>query len=285
MIERAGRERLAVAAVALAFAVACGGDGGPASADGAAPAGGEGAAVMSVSEAQRLTVRVVARHPHDSQSFTQGLLWHDGKLYETTGLYGKSFVQRIELASGRVEAETRLPPLYFGEGLALAGDQLVQLTWREGRALRWNPRSLAMIGEWRYEGEGWGLAFDGTRLVQSDGTARLLFRDPKTFAVTGSLAVSDGGRPVALLNELEVVDGALYANLWTTDEIVRIDLASGRVTARIDAGPLRQEVARAGVGADAVLNGIAWRPESRTFLLTGKLWPTVFEVELVPAGG
>ena len=236
-------------------------------------------------EPERLTVRVVARYPHDREAFTQGLLWHDAKLYESTGLYARSSIRRVDLQTGKVEAQSPLAATFFGEGLALVGDELVQLTWREGRALRWKRSSLALAGESTYEGEGWGLTFDGAHLIQSDGSARLTFRDSKTFAVTATRDVADGGQPVALLNELELVDGALYANIWTTDEIVRIDPATGHVTARIDASPLREELMGQGIADDAVLNGIAWRPETKTFLLTGKLWPTLFEVRLVPAGG
>lgn len=234
---------------------------------------------------ERLTVRVVARYPHDREAFTQGLLWHDGKLYESTGLYGRSSIRRVDLQTGRVEAQSPLARTLFGEGLTLVGDDLIQLTWQEGRALRWTRSSLVAAGESTYEGEGWGLVFDGQHLIQTDGSARLTFRDPKTFAVAATREVTDRGQPVALLNELELADGALYANLWTTDEIVRIDPATGRVTARIDATPLREELMGQGIADDAVLNGIAWRPETRTFLLTGKLWPTLFEVQLVPIGG
>ncbi len=271
--------------VVLALAAGCGDGGRNGGAATPSPAARRGARAVKTAAPERLTVRVLARYPHDPQAFTQGLLWHDGKLYESTGLYGSSSLRRVDLESGRVEAQAPLPRELFGEGLALAGDQLVQLTWQEGRALRWSPAALALVGEWRFDGQGWGLAWDGRRLVQSDGSARLTFRDPHTFAVTGTLEVTDRGKPVALLNELEAVDGALYANLWTLDDIVRIDPASGEVTARIDASPLHQEMAEKGAGADAVLNGIAWRPETRTFLLTGKLWPTLFEVRLVPPGG
>jgi glutamine cyclotransferase len=243
-----------------------------------------GTASSAAAAPERLGVRVVARYPHDVEAYTQGLLWHDGKLYESTGLYGRSSLRRVDLSTGRVEEKAPLSPDLFGEGLALVDGGFVQLTWREGRALRWSLAGLALTGEWRYAGEGWGLATDGDRLVQSDGSATLTFRDPRTFAVTGTLAVADGDRPVALLNELEAVDGALYANVYTTEEIVRIDPRSGRVTGRVDASPLHQEVIEKGGDPEGVLNGIAWRPETRTFLLTGKLWPTLFEVELVTAG-
>ena len=233
---------------------------------------------------ERWTVRVVARYPHDREAFTQGLLWHDGKLYESTGLYGESSLRRVDLETGKVEARAPLQRTLFGEGLALVGDDLVQLTWREGRALRWSRAGLAQVGESRYDGEGWGLTFDGKQLIQSDGSARLTFRDPATFAVARTLEVTDAGHPVSLLNELELADGALYANIWTTDEIVRIDPKTGQVSARIDASPLREELMGQGIADDAVLNGIAWRPETKTFLLTGKLWPTLFEVSFVPGG-
>lgn len=263
--------------------VACRGD--ASRVDAATPASTSSAKTVSRATPERLTVRVIARYPHDREAFTQGLLWHDGKLYESTGLYAQSSIRRVDLKTGKVEAQAPLQPTLFGEGLALFGDQLVQLTWREGRALRWSRTALALTGESRYDGEGWGLTFDGKHLIQSDGSARLTLRDPTTFAVTSTLDVTDSGHPVSLLNELEIVDGALYANLWTTDEIVRIDPASGRVTARIDASPLRGELMGQNVADDAVLNGIAWRPETKTFLLTGKFWPTLFEVQLVPAGG
>jgi glutaminyl-peptide cyclotransferase len=230
---------------------------------------------------QSLTFDIVARYPHDPQAFTQGLLWHDGKLYESTGLYGRSTVRRVDLQSGRVEEEQLLPPSIFGEGLALAGDTLVQLSWREGQALLWDRATLARRGERAYDGEGWGLTTVGSRLLQSDGSTRLTWRDARTLAVTGTLEVRDGARAVPLLNELEAVGDVVYANIWTTDRIVRIDLASGAVTARIDATPLHDEILQRG-GQPDVLNGIAWRPEAGTFLVTGKLWPVLFEVRLRP---
>lgn len=287
---------LATAAFVALLACRAGGDGGAgggaATAPGAAgPGAGEAGAAAAErtggpQRVERLALRVVARHPHDPEAFTQGLLWHDGRLWESTGVHGSSSLRRVELASGVVEELAPLPPEVFGEGLALAGGRLFQLTWQEGRAFVWDPSGLALLEEKRYRGEGWGLAWDGERLVQSDGTSWLTFRDPASFAAVGRRQVTLDGRPLARLNELEFAGGALWANLWGSDEIVRIDPATGAVTARVDASALRSEAqaeaARLGRGID-VLNGIAWRPETGTFLLTGKLWPVLFEVEIVPA--
>lgn len=223
-------------------------------------------------------VRVLAEHPHDPRAFTQGLLWHDGRLYESVGGYGESALREVELATGVVRREARLPRGEFGEGLALVGERLVQLTWREGVARFWRRADFAPDGLARYDGEGWGLAFDGRDLIQSDGTSRLTFRSPDDLSLRRELRVTRTGRPEAYLNELEWADGALYANVWQSDEIVRIDPADGRVTAVFDAGALLlpEERARA-----EVLNGIAWNPATRRFYLTGKRWPKLFEVELV----
>jgi glutaminyl-peptide cyclotransferase len=240
------------------------------------PRHGAGRAPKAV---ERLTARVVAVHPHDPAAYTQGLLWHEGTVFESTGLYGSSSLRRWELATGRILARVDLPGDLFGEGLARVGDRLVQLTWREGRALVWDLRTLGRVSELAYLGEGWGLCFDGRRLAMSDGSAELIFRAPDTLAETGRVTVTLEGAPLAELNELECVGGEIYANVYGADRIVRIDPESGRVEALIDASRLLagEERARA-----EVLNGIAFRPETRTFLLTGKLWPKLFEVELDP---
>ncbi|HEX5759102.1 MAG TPA: glutaminyl-peptide cyclotransferase [Thermoanaerobaculia bacterium] len=227
-----------------------------------------------------LRARIVAVYPHDPQAFTQGLLWHRGALYESTGQYGASSLREVELASGKVLRRADLPRRLFGEGLARVEDRLIQLTWQEGVALVWGAADFARRGELAYTGEGWGLCFDGRRLVMSDGSSRLLFRDPRSFAVVGELDVASGGVPAQRLNELECVAGAIYANVWRSDEILRIDPATGRVTAVVDASGLLARDERR--GAD-VLNGIAHRPETGTFLVTGKYWPKLFEVVFEPA--
>ncbi len=230
---------------------------------------------------EQLVVKVRASFPHDPGAFTQGLVYYRGRLYESTGLNGRSSVRRVDPRSGRVEAQTALEPTFFGEGLARVGEQLWQLTWKDGRAFVWGLEDLHPVGQHRYPGEGWGLCFDGRRLVMSDGTSRLAFRDPATFERTGGVTVEHDGQPVRHLNELECVGGAVYANIWQEERIVRIDPDTGRVTAWIDASGLLAPEQRAGVD---VLNGIAYVPERGTFLLTGKLWPRLFEVELVRRG-
>ncbi len=228
---------------------------------------------------ERLTVRVLAVHPHDSKAYTQGLVWHAGELFESTGLYGSSSVRRVRPATGEVLQRVALTENLFGEGLALVGERLVQLTWQEGVAPIWDLQ-LVRQGEHRYQGEGWGLCFDGTRLVMSDGSDRLTLRDPATFAVLGEVRVTREGIPVDQLNELECAEGAVWANVWQRDEIVRIDPASGRVTGVVDASRLLPPGERL---AAEVLNGIAYDPAGKRFFVTGKLWPKLFEVVFEPA--
>ena len=227
---------------------------------------------------EQLRVRVVAKYPHARDAFTQGLLWHDGAMYESTGRYGRSSLRRVRLEDGEVLAERSLDPSFFGEGLALVDDRLVQLTWRSGVAVVSDLESLEPQEMLRYPGEGWGLCFDGAELVMSDGSSILELRDPDTMALLREMTVWRGERPVRNLNELECVGDDIYANVWQSNEIMRIDAKTGRVTAVIDASGLLTAIES--LRSD-VLNGIAYKPDTDTFLLTGKLWPHVFEVELV----
>ena len=240
----------------------------------------EGQSFAEWKKAERLEVEVVAEHPHDRGAFTQGLLWADGHLWESTGEYGRSSLREVDPETGTVLRQVDVEPALFGEGLALVGDRLIQLTWRSGLALVYDRSTLGSVGEFIYPGEGWGLAWDGKRLVMSDGSSRLTFRDAKTFEEIGTLRVTLDGDPLGSLNELEAVDGWIYANLWHDDRIVRIDPETGKVRAVIDASGLLSPMER--MGTD-VLNGIAYDPRSKTFWITGKLWPSMFQVVFVAA--
>jgi glutamine cyclotransferase len=221
---------------------------------------------------------VVARFPHDREAFTEGLIWHGGALYESVGLEGRSDVRRVDLATGKPVKRATIPPAQFGEGLAAWKDQLISLTWHDGVAHRWAAATLRPLGTARYGGEGWGLTSDRDALIRSDGSATLTFHDPATLAVRRTLKVTYMGQPVDQLNELEWVDGAILANVWHQPMIVRIDPASGRVTQVID---LRAIVAEVGTrDPEAVANGIAWDAAKRRLFVTGKRWPTVFEIRL-----
>lgn len=242
-----------------------------------------------VVEPERLTVLVVGSYPHDPRAFTQGLEYHDGELFEGTGIRRRSTMRRVALETGEVRASVDLPPEVFGEGIAVVGDRIFQLSWVEGRAFVRNRSDFSVVREFTYEGEGWGLCHDGARLVMSDGSDHLFFRDAETFAVTGSVAVTLAGEPLDMLNELECVEGVVYANVWQTDHIARIDPTTGVVTGWIDTAlhagsPVGARLLEPADAENAdVLNGIAWMPDRQHFLIGGKEWPRLFEVELVPA--
>ena len=232
----------------------------------------------------RLTFTVLRKLPHSRQSFTQGLFWHEGYLYESTGRYGQCSVQKLDPATGKVlwkQTDKQLQK-YFCEGLVLWKDQLIQLTWKAGKALKWsypkgkNPGLLAQTFE--YKGEGWGLTHDGEALIQSNGSANLVFRNPKTFAEIKKITVKMGNRPIRRLNELEYVSGLIYANLFTQNTIVLIHPGSGAVKGilQVDTKSLLGEAAKS-LNYEEVLNGIAYNPKTNTFYLTGKNWPWIFE--------
>ena len=230
---------------------------------------------LTATAVEQSEVQVHRVLPHDPQAFTQGLLWWNGKLYESLGERGKSELRRIDPATGEVEQRAPIPVFFFGEGLALAGERLVMLTWQAQRAFLFHRDSFAKLGTFTYQGEGWGLCHDGARFVMSDGSSKLTFRNSASFAFAGTVEVTLDGVPLAHLNELECVAGAVYANVWQRDFIVRIDPTSGRVTQRIDASGLLDAAAAPAAG---VLNGIAYNPESQRFYITGKRWPQLFEV-------
>jgi glutaminyl-peptide cyclotransferase len=227
--------------------------------------------------------RVMRRFPHDTAAYTQGLVYARGRLYESVGLLGHSQVRRVELRSGRVVDTVRLPADRFGEGLALLGERLFQLTWKSGVAYVYDVESLARVDSFTYAGEGWGLATDGTSLIMSDGTPTLRVLDPETFRVRREVLVRDHGSPLSGINELEFAGGELFANVYPSDWIVRIDPETGEVRGWIDLARLLPGKRRA-PDAD-VLNGIAFDETSGHLLVTGKRWPILVELRLeVPPG-
>jgi len=240
--------------------------------------------VRSQGVAPTHTVEVVQRHPHDPRAFTQGLeLDADSRLYESSGQYGQSAltVGRVGDGAGAGQEQLRVDfaDVIFAEGLTIVDDEVFVLSWREQTAFVFDRRTLEPRRQLSYEGEGWGLCFGGSRLVMSNGSDELTFRDPQTFEATGSVRVAHGEIPVTMLNELECDAGTAWANIWQSDLIVNIDLGSGEVLAVVDAAGLLSEAE----AADAnVLNGIARRPDTDTWYLTGKYWPWLFEVSFRP---
>ena len=232
----------------------------------------------------RWTVEILERRPHDPAAFTQGLEMADGVLYESTGLYGLSSLRRVDPATGSVTAETAVAADLFGEGLTVVDDQIVQLTWKAGRALVYDRATLKLVDEFSYQGEGWGLCRSGSELVMSDGSDRLARRDPESFELIDTVTVAGVGLVVDRLNELECVDGLVIANVWQTPELLVIDLADGQVKAVIDGQPLLDDVLAAAPDPSTldVLNGVAALNDG-TFLITGKLWPLMYRVRVIEA--
>jgi glutaminyl-peptide cyclotransferase len=251
---------LAVTALAAALAVAC--------------------ASPPPDPSTHLKPQVIARIPHDRTAFTEGLDLVGGVLYEGTGLPGRSRISTVDPATGQVTRTVALPGPLFGEGVAVVGDRIWQLTWKNGVAVERDRATLTELRRLRYSGEGWGLCYDGTRLVMSEGSNRLIFRDPRTFDQIGEVRVTLGGAPVTQLNELDCSGGVVWANVWQTDQLVRIDPGTGVVGATVDASGLLSGSERDGVD---VLNGITAVPGTDQFLITGKFWPLMLRVRFVPS--
>lgn len=225
--------------------------------------------------------RVVTTYPHDPKAFTQGLLYRDGALYESTGLYGESSLRRVELETGKVLQRIQVPKQYFAEGLALVGDALVQLSWQEHTGLVYDGRTFEQRRTFTYKTEGWGIDYDEQGgLVMSDGSDQLFFLDPKTFAVVRTLPVRDAGRPVRNLNELEWIEGEIWANVWMTDRLVRINPSTGIVASWVNLDTLWPRAERPPT-AD-VLNGIAYDRDRRRIFVTGKNWPRLYHIAVTP---
>lgn len=223
---------------------------------------------------------VVGSYPHDPGAFLQGLVWHDGGFYESTGLYGESTLRRVAFPSGEVLKSVPVSKEYFAEGLAMVGDRLIQLTWRSQKAFVYDRETLGLIGEFPYKTEGWGLTYDGASLILSDGSDQLYFIDPNSYQTTRSLRVTMNGRPVERINELEYLHGEVWANVWHTDMIIRIDPNSGQVIGVLDMTGLLQTNAATRRDDDDVLNGIAYDPDTDRIFVSGKRWPLLFEIRL-----
>jgi len=224
--------------------------------------------------------QIVNIYPHDPEAFTEGLVYHEGYLYESTGLYGVSELRKVELETGEIVQSRELAPDYFGEGLTLFDDQLFQLTYLEETCFSYALESFEQLQNFGFTGEGWGLTHDGTNLIMTDGSSYLTFRDPVTFAVIRQLQVMRGDHTQNHINELEFINGLIFANIWLTDRIAVIDPNDGRITGLIDLTGLL-DVIDYSQYVD-VLNGIAWDPTLERLFVTGKWWPALFEITLVP---
>jgi glutamine cyclotransferase len=233
------------------------------------------------SRTPQFTFKVIHNFPHDPNAFTQGLVYHDGFLYEGTGLRRRSSLRKVRLETGQVLQEIELPPDYFGEGIAIFKNEIVQLTWQSHTGFVYALNDFRLLRTFSYAGEGWGLATDGNDFFMSDGTAHIRVLDPNTFAEKRRFTVHDGKTHIDELNELEFVNGELFANVWQTDRIARISPSTGEVLGWVNLEGLLSPVYRRESGA--VLNGIAYDSEKKRLFVTGKLWPKLFEIELAPA--
>lgn len=235
---------------------------------------------IATSEA-RYGYEVVNSFPHDPGAFTQGLVYHGGYLYEGTGLHGSSSLRKVRLEDGAVLKQVDLPRQFFGEGIAIFGNRIVQLTWREHQGFVYDKDTFQLIGRFTYPTEGWGITTDGKHLIMSDGSSTLTFLDPATYSPVNKVTVRSARGPVTLLNELEYINGEIWANVWLTDFVVRIDPGTGRVLGWVDLTGLLDPTHKGGRNVD-VLNGIAYDPQGYRIFVTGKLWPRVYEIRVVP---
>lgn len=223
--------------------------------------------------------RIVNTYPHDQDAFTQGLVFENGVIYEGTGLYGKSSLRKVDLETGNILQIYELPARYFGEGITIFEDIIVQLTWKSNTGFIYDKRGFKLLRDFTYATEGWGITHDGKRLIMSDGTSTLYFLNPETFRIIGHTEVYDNNLPVNRLNELEYINGQIYANVWQTNDIAIIDPQSGQVSGWIDlSGLVPSQYASTSID---VLNGIAYDTEKERLFITGKLWPWLFEIKLV----
>ncbi|MDA4112733.1 MAG: glutaminyl-peptide cyclotransferase [Thaumarchaeota archaeon] len=232
----------------------------------------------SSSSAPVYTYKVINVYPHDTNAFTEGLVYYNGFLYESTGLYGNSSLRRVDLDTGQVLQIHNLSSRYFGEGITIFNSEVIQLTWENNAGFVYDLNSFGLLQNFSYPDEGWGLTNNGTQLIMSDGTANLYFRNPQTFQRTGEITVHDGVTPVDGLNSLDYINGSVFANVWPTDRIAVINTGTGQVTAWIDLTGIQNMT---GCHCD-VMNGIAYDAQNNRLFITGKMWPSVFQIQIVP---
>lgn len=225
------------------------------------------------------TYQIIASYPHDSQAFTQGLVFYEDFLYEGTGLYGQSILRQVSLEDGQIQRQINLPPEVFGEGIAILDDRIIQLTWREQIGYVCDLASFELTDTFHYPTEGWGLTTDGKYLIMSDGSSILTYLDPKNYTVVDQIQVLSNAGPVELLNELEYINDRIYANIWLSDLIVIINPSNGQVTGWIDLTGLLESQLAAGQIVD-VLNGIAYDQSQERLFVTGKLWPKIYQIQI-----
>ncbi len=242
------------------------------------PAGDSQSNSLSPRMATPVAYDVVGDFPHDPDAFLQGLLWHQGSFYESTGLLGRSTLRHVEYPSGKVLKSVNLPPDIFGEGLAVVDNRLIQLTWKAHKGFVYDLETMNLLREFPYDTEGWGITFDGKNLIMSDGSATLTYLDPQTFKPVKKISVTMNGRSMDQLNELEFIEGEIWSNVWQTDLILRIDPATGQVKSFLDMKGLLSAQTRS--GSEDVLNGIAYDPEAKRIFVSGKLWPRVYEIRI-----
>jgi glutamine cyclotransferase len=236
--------------------------------------------LLWLAPAPEYTYRVVKSYPHDRSAFTQGFEYHDGFLFEGTGMVGHSSVRKVDLATGRVLQNYDVPQPFFGEGITVLNNQIVELTWQAQTGFVYDKSNLRVLRSFNYPGEGWGLTNDGKQIYMSDGSSQIRVWDPATMKEVRRITVKDGNKEITELNELEFVRGEIFANVWQTDKIARISPTDGKVLGWIDLSGILPPNERS--NSDAVLNGIAYDPATDRLFVTGKLWPKIFEIKLVP---
>jgi glutamine cyclotransferase len=232
----------------------------------------------STGQIRQLSFQVVQSFPHDTDAFTQGLLWHNGYLYESTGLEGKSKLRKVDFETGKVLQQYNLPSQYFGEGIVAFNEKFYYITYTSEIGVLLDAKTFKPLNKFTYKGEGWGLTTDGKRLLQSNGSSDLIWRDPKDFSEVGRIKVTRNGAPVVNLNELEWIEGKVWANVWLTNTIVIINPVTGKVESELDLTALTNMIPK--TGSEDVLNGIAYEPTSKRIFVTGKNWPKLFWIKV-----